>query len=683
MLKVVYLTAFCMACSGTALAAPNSNEVAYAPPESWVLPAPEPTEGAAPSDAPLRFVYSDQQVRTGSFGQQSYIAYRAKILKPEGLQIGNVTIVWNPSAGTATVHKLRIIRDGQEIDILKNQRFQIIQREGGLEQAMLNGQLTAMLQVPGLRIGDELEFAITIAAQDPTLGDHVFGAGQLPVQGMPGAFRFRLNWPDSMPLNWRATRDLPQNLPAASQGQSSIQFEMRDPNGSIINDGAPARYNIRRFVEYSNFAKWSDVSKRFAPLFDQAAMLSAESPLREEAAKIKAASSNPTDRAQAALRLVQEQVRYVYVGLDGGNYRPMSADEAWERRFGDCKGKTAILLALLRELKIEAEPLLVSLIGDDGVDVRLPSPTAFNHVLIRAKIGKTSYLLDGTRSGDQYLDLIPPPHFRWALPVRAAGSDLEAIAPIAPALPQLIDVVDIDARAGFAKPAKVQATHIVRQDEAYATRAALVGLSTEDADRALRSFWRRQMDWVEPDSVSWRYDDRRATLVLSLTGEGKPDWEGDDQEGRSLSIPGAGFYAPDMRRRSKEQDQAVPWATEFPRFRCYVTSIALPDAGKDWRWTYYADPMDRRLGEAVYWRASGMQDGIMRTVMSRKIDKSEITAVQAREVNDAIPNFNNKMSRVYQIAASGDSKGPAGTLPFEDQVDWSTNASACNAPSAR
>lgn len=55
-----------------------------------------------------------------------------------------------------------------------------------------------------------------------------------------------------------------------------------------------------------------------------------------------------------ALDLVQQQVRYVYVGLGGGTYLPASADETWNRRYGDCKGKTALLLALLGELGIAA-----------------------------------------------------------------------------------------------------------------------------------------------------------------------------------------------------------------------------------------------------------------------------------------------------------------------------------------
>jgi hypothetical protein len=667
--------------AGSALAA-ATGQVNYAPPGAWVLPPPTAPDAPAQPDAPFLFRYSDEQVRVGSAGEEVFRAYRLRILKPEALQAGNVSVVWNPSSGAATVHYLRIIRDGRVIDVLKDQHFQVIQREGGLEQSMLDGQLTAMLQAPGLRVGDELEFAATVAQRDPTLGDHAFGLGQLPTQGMPGAFRYRLSWPESRALSWRATRDLPQAIPVKANGQASVAYELRNPAGAILNDGAPARYNIRRLIEYSDFTGWADISRRFAALFDAAAVLTPGSPLRAEAARIKAASADPVERAQAALRLVQDDIRYVYVGLDGGNYRPASIDETWQRRFGDCKAKTAVLLALLRELKIEAEPVLVDALGGgDGSETRLPSPSIFNHVLVRAKIGATHYWLDGTRMGDRFLAMLPAPRFRWALPLRPGGSELEFVAPQPLTRPQFVGVIDVDASAGFDKPARVKAQHVTRQDEALAVQMQLVALSREDAERAVRAYWRQQLSWVQPEQVSWRYDPRQATLVLAMSGEGKPDWKGDDKEGRDLTIYSAGFYPPDLRKRPREQDQSAPWMTEFPRFRCYATTIRLPTGDPKWRWAYYADPMNRHLGGTAYWRASGLKDDVVRTVMSSHVEWPEISANDVRIVNEAIPAFNNNMSRVYQVAAGGAQVEAGKTvLPFGDAIDWIGDAPLCSAP---
>src|SRR3546814_6282045 len=76
---------------------------------------------------------------------------------------------------------------------------------------------------------------------------------------------------------------------------------------------------------------------------------------------------------------------------------PATAEETWQRRYGDCKGKTALLLALLARLGIEAEAVLANNSGgDDGLDERLPNPGMFDHVLVRARIDGKTYWLDGT-----------------------------------------------------------------------------------------------------------------------------------------------------------------------------------------------------------------------------------------------------------------------------------------------
>lgn len=583
--------------------------------------------------------------------------------------------------GSATVHRVQIIRQGRVINVLKGTRFQIIQREGSLEQSILTGVLTATLQVPGLQVGDELEIASTLRSRDPTIGDQSFGLFQFPPQALPGSFRYQLRRPNGMNVSFRSSRDLAVALPVNEGRDNVISYDLRDPRGVIVNEGAPGRFNTRRLVEYSSFPSWLDVSRRFWPLFDEAATLAPGSPLRAEAAKIAAASNEPAIRVMAALQKVQDDVRYVYVGLNGGNYRPASADETWARRFGECKAKTAVLLALLHELGVEAEAVMVNVAGDDGMDARLPSAAVFNHVLVRAKIDDQTYWLDSTRQGDRYLDMLPAPAFEWALPISQEGGDLEPVQQTAFARPQYVGVMDLDASAGFDRPAKVSMQYILRGDEAFALRTNLIALSREDAERALRSYWRQQENWVEADRVDWRYDERSKTISLSLTGTGQPDWSGNDKDGRSLTIWGAGFIPPDTLRRPREQDASAPWLTDFPRFRCWASTIRMPKAGAGRTWSYDADAMNRKIGGVVYWRKAGMSGDVVRMVMSRSVEIPEISADEAKAQNEAIAGFNNNMSSVFE--ADAPSPPSIGALPFADGVDWATDDSACIAPSGK
>ena len=60
-------------------------------------------------------------------------------------------------------------------------------------------------------------------------------------------------------------------------------------------------------------------------------------------------------RAQAALGLVQDRIRYVALAMGTGGLVPADAATTWSRRFGDCKGKTVLLLAMLRALGVTTE----------------------------------------------------------------------------------------------------------------------------------------------------------------------------------------------------------------------------------------------------------------------------------------------------------------------------------------
>jgi hypothetical protein len=293
--------------------------------------------------------------------------------------------------------------------------------------------------------------------------------------------------------------------------------------------------------------------------------------------------------------------------------------------------------------------------------------------------------VDGTRLGDRYLNLLPAPPFRWALPIRQAGSELESVPAQPLEHPQFIAILDVDASGGFDVPAKVKLDHVFRQDEAFAVRTRLAALSPDEVDRILRSYWQKQEEWIDPDRMSWRYDEKEGATILTLVGKAKPEWRGNDREGRKLDIWDAGFYSPNKLHRPPEQDQTAPWLTDYPKFKCWATTIHLPPSGAQWHWSYYADPMNLQLGGTRYWRAAALQGNVMRTVMSRNVYLPEISATEAKNLNDAISGFNNNQSNVFEKTAKAGTKEPVSVsdLPFHDNEDWVGSASACSGPSKK
>ncbi|WP_374293405.1 DUF3857 domain-containing transglutaminase family protein [Sphingomonas sp.] len=637
--------------------------VLYAPAPDWVIAPPAATDAPLPPGAPVRVLYVDQQVRVTADGQEDYQTSRIKLLSPEGLGAGNLAVAWSPASEEMIVHRLAVIRGGQTIDILATQKFTVIQRENNLEQSMLHGDLTATLQTAGLQVGDEIVFAATKRHRDTGLGERPEGFLQLPVTGMRGAYRVRLLTPRESSVAYRATADTPQPAVRALGNETERQYVLTDPDTPTVPEDAPLRYRIARLVQFSGYGDWAAVSRGFDPLYVRAGVLAADSPVKAEAVRIAATTTDPARRVEAALRVVQDQIRYVYVGLDGGNYRPAAADETWKRRFGDCKAKTVLLIALLREMGIAAEPVLVASKGGDGIDQRLPTPSLFDHVVVRATVAGKPVWLDGTRLGDRALATLDPPGSRWALALRTGGAALEPIAPRPPRVPTRIDAVEIDASAGFDKPGKYRLQQTLRGDEIFAMRAQLAGVAASDANKLLAAYWRQQMPDVEPSRTGWRFDEDNRLLVLDMEGEGKVDWDGDEKDGHIHYLFAGGFTPPSERKRPKDQPQDAPFANDYPAFTCSSTTVKVPPAGKGLHWTFSSKPMDRSLGGVAYWRIASFDGQTARMVRSYRVDVPEISAADAAALNAAIPGFDNNKSYVWET------KGKPGLAGQIDAAD--------------
>lgn len=673
------LAAFFLAVSALAGAPAfaNNDQVLRGPVPEWVTPS---ELMAVPDDASgLVFVRrQDTLVRLDEQGQVQYLGYRIRILHPNALQLGNISVAWNPAAGAPTVHAIRVHRGGEVRDVLEEATFEILRREDQLEAAMLDGLLTAVLRVPDLRVGDELEFGITTRITDPTLGATDSGLLLLAPEPPAGRFRLGVSWDKDQEPALKISSD----LQATAQRQSrAVEFAFDNPDALVPPKDAPARYRWQRVVEYSDFSDWTAVSRQFAPLYARAATLEAGSPLKEEARRIAAAHSSPMERAAAALKLVQQEIRYVYVGLDGGNLTPATADMTWQRRYGDCKGKTALLLALLAELGIEAEAVLASNAGvDDGLDERLPSPRLFDHVLVRARIDGDAFWLDGTLPPVMAPSSAPIMPYRGVLPLTAAGATIEPIEWRPFERPQDLTLFEIDARSGFDEPARIINTTIRRGITGLQEHVQFSGLTPSQ----LLNGFRQQLigdTWQTIDDVEWRYDTDAEASILTISGTGAVDWDDDGDGARSLSLPGGGFSPPERRVRAAEQDQSLPFANE-PEYDCRVTTVRLPEEASDQFWSFNST-YDVRLFGQNYYRAFEKRDGAIRMVRGFRVEQHEIDAATARRDNARIAGFDNSMAWIYFDSERRSREADRGhSVPATYEIDWTASDVPCLATRA-
>src|SRR6478672_7482502 len=321
----------------------------FGPAPSWVAPRAIPD--SKPSDSPVAVLLNDQQTNFEPGKVVSYSELALRVQNPEGLSAGNISLSWQPATDTVTINKLVIRRGSQVIDVLASgQTFTVLRRETNLDAAMLDGTLTANIQPEGLQEGDIIDLATTTESSDPVLKGHV-EATFADWNGSPIELgHASLTWPSALRINVRPSTGLPPLKKSTHGDKTSVELTAPKVEPMILPSGAPVRFRTGRVGEATDFASWADVSNLIGPLFWAAEIIPASGPLHDEVEKIRAATSDPRLRAEQALALVENRVRYVALLMGQGGYVPAPAETTWSRRFGDCKAKTALMLGILHSL---------------------------------------------------------------------------------------------------------------------------------------------------------------------------------------------------------------------------------------------------------------------------------------------------------------------------------------------
>ena len=496
------------------------------PPSSWVRETAIPEIDPANKDLPLQILLSSMQQRIDAQGAETYLHSVAVPQTTAGLQaIGNIAIPWNSERSDLKIHHVTIRRGNEAIDLLKGQELVVLRRENGLENSTLDGVRTVALQAAGLEVGDRLDLAFSYRDRTGTIGLKPESITTIADKLPYGVLERRYLIAEGAKVEWRADPSVDGVRTTKKGGETELSLVRRKYVPTNLAANVPARFRYPA-IQLTSYKSWADVAQLMAPLFDKARKLDSASPLIAVADDIAKAHAAPEARMLAALRISQEKVRYVALSLGESAFIPATADQTWSRRFGDCKGKTAMLLGLLDRLGIKADAVLTSTDEGSLLGSRLPSLYAFNHVVVRAQINGRDYLLDPTNYGQRTLEELASPGFEWGLPL-LADAQLWKIPNALPAKPLNESEIVWDASKGFDQQVPFTATLTYRGSMAAMMRA----VQAAAPDRpAVEKYFKDAVPVINSELIQVSAIEPEATqgeFVVRLNGKSPMHWSRD------------------------------------------------------------------------------------------------------------------------------------------------------------
>jgi uncharacterized protein DUF3857/transglutaminase superfamily protein len=362
----------------------------------------------------------DHQVRAGASTSHYYRRVR-KVVSPSGVQnASEVAFDFDPSYQRLVLHDIAILRGGARKHVLDTASIRVIEKEDEQSDHLYDGILSAIAFVKDVRPGDVLDYSWSLEGANPLLGGRFADTFDLTSDVPAKLIRHRLIFP--RPLRYRST--LPIVEPDVANGVYT--WTRTNVPALVVEDGTPDWFDPYDHVQVSEFASWHDVALWADALFQ----MNAASRVAVEAlaSQIRAGHPQQRDQIVAAIRFVQDDVRYLGIEMGRNSHEPHQPAEVLEQRWGDCKDKAFLLAVLLRQLGVEAYPALVNTKLRHNMDRELPSPFEFDHVITQVSVDNRSFWIDPTLA-DQggTLETIETPNDERALVVRKESGALATI----------------------------------------------------------------------------------------------------------------------------------------------------------------------------------------------------------------------------------------------------------------
>lgn len=524
------------------------------------------------------YLLVDNQVKAETESRSEYFFHFAElVVNQNGLEKSSqLNISYDPGYESLSIHKILIWRNGNAIDKYKSARVSLITREENLEKLIYSGKQNVNIILDDIRVGDTIEYSFTIKGDNPVFQD-IF-AYSYPLSWGVSVYQLyvRVLWNKDKPLNYKIIND--KVAPGRKKTSAGDEYWIEKYNISslLLDSDVPDWFDPFGAVYFSEVSSWKEVVDWATPLFEKA--VSIEGAINNVASDILNSYQKTEDRIAAAIRYVQEEVRYLGIEIGQNSHKPFSANETLERRYGDCKDKTVLLISILNAIGEKAYPALVNTRNYREIEKMLPAINLFDHVILNLPYGGKNYWFDPTRAF-QYggLEDIYQPNYGYALVLKADSADLTEVKTDNSNTKLLVrDYFDLSSGSDGDVSYTAHSEYSGSSAEYQRSNMAVQGL--KKLEKSYLDFYAGYYPKIKR-AGSIEFDDMRDSnrVVIRENYNISDFWQKDDEKRRYL----AWFYANAMLeylKKPEQEERRHPLAISYPKDISQSLEIKL-DAG--------------------------------------------------------------------------------------------------------
>jgi len=336
---------------------------------------------------------------------------------------------------TVAVPRLELIKPSGEVvpvDVAANSKESIDESQMQMNIYDPNSKVLKV-NIPKLEIGDMVHAVMRVTVTRPFIPGEYAEDFMMEGSGYIRHIAIDVRMPADKPLRQVALRDaVPGTVEATTKAGGGVldyHWEVNRVPRMFDEPAMPPYQEVLQHLSISTTPDWGVVSRWYWDLSKP--HLEAITPaMRQQVAELTAGAATDMDRTKAVFYYVSKKIRYMGITpeKDRPGFEPHDVAITYEKKYGVCRDKAALLVSMLRAAGLRAYPVLVS-VGWKK-DPQVPNPF-FNHAIVGVETGRDRYvLMDPTDENTR--DLLPAYDDNQSYLVCRAEGDTLRLSPVDP-----------------------------------------------------------------------------------------------------------------------------------------------------------------------------------------------------------------------------------------------------------
>ena len=354
-----------------------------------------------------------------------------KIINKKGIKkYSSLTFPFSKKNQKLKVYFIKIIQPNGNIIHINPNLLKTVTAPFNPEAPIFSNQLLKTIQLPGLIKGSIIDYKYRTVVIKPYMKNNFFTEDYFGGLSPLKKSVYKLTIPKGLYYRYAGygLKEKPEII--KNSLNTTLIWSIWNRKKITPEEMGPGESFIVPHVMISSVKSWNKVALWYAHLTKDIIKPGAE--LNKYIDSLIHSKKTKLEKIKAIYNFTAKKIRYVGYEFGINGYKPSNVNSIFKNRFGDCKDHATLFSSMLKQIGVNAYPVLIPTTEIPDMNPNIPTPFVFDHEIAAIKLKSGRFMFADTTSNVTTFGDLPPMDQGRNVLILVNGKGITAKTPIFP-----------------------------------------------------------------------------------------------------------------------------------------------------------------------------------------------------------------------------------------------------------